>query len=118
MYVVSRPLPAAASVRPCKKQGDLYALECALLEVGRWGSLQRVLLLALRRKRGGFRVSRGLELGIDGRWEVAELSEKKRMRMNYEADGSLMKELEFMPGRKYASMVLACVGSGVLDCIS
>ncbi|KFZ17361.1 hypothetical protein V501_01763 [Pseudogymnoascus sp. VKM F-4519 (FW-2642)] len=95
-----------------KKQYDLYALGCVLLEIGLWCSLQNILLLALRRKTEEFRVRHGLQLEFGGQVEVAELSEKRRMLVTDIRDGAIIKELEFMAGKKYASVVMACLTAG------
>lgn len=110
--IYRHPALTGGSHNSYKKQYDLYALGCVLLEIGLWCSLQSILLLALRREREDFRVRHGLQLEFGGPLEVAELSEKKKMLITDNRNGGIMKELEFMAGKKYASVVLACLTAG------
>ncbi|KFY56586.1 hypothetical protein V496_06682 [Pseudogymnoascus sp. VKM F-4515 (FW-2607)] len=110
--IYRHPALTSGSHSSYKKQYDLYALGCVLLEIGLWCSLQSILLLALRRGSKDFRVPHGLNLEFGGQVEVAELSEKKRILVTDNRDGGIVKELEFMAGKKYASVVMACLTAG------
>jgi hypothetical protein len=116
--IYRHPALAGGARPPYKKEFDLYSLGCVLLEIGLWCSLQTILLHALRKKQKGeenaFIISsiRGEQLGFNGQAEVAALGEHKKLLLTETGYNSIMEELEFAAGKRYADIVKLCLTAG------